>query len=160
MYETTLSRDREHDGFGDSCDNCPNTYNPTQADVDHDGRGDACDNCPNDYNPAQNYVGNPVVQAIWPNGGESLIINSAVNLRWSATDTCGGVSSVDILLYRNGTSGSFATLFSQIPNTGSRTWNVTGPATTNAFIKVVARDPANNTGNDFSDAAFTIKKGK
>jgi len=26
------------------CDNCPDVYNPDQADYDRDGYGDACDN--------------------------------------------------------------------------------------------------------------------
>src|SRR5262249_46757908 len=49
--------DADFDGIGDPCDppntdpdfdgvvndNCPNTYNPDQADLDGDGTGDACD---------------------------------------------------------------------------------------------------------------------
>jgi hypothetical protein len=41
------------DGIGDSCDNCPDVYNPDQKDSDGDGIGDACDNCPTVYNPDQ-----------------------------------------------------------------------------------------------------------
>jgi hypothetical protein len=62
------------DGVPDACDNCPDAYNPTQADSDQkqfcsvlpesmgggtkcemksDGYGDACDNCPHVYNPGQ-----------------------------------------------------------------------------------------------------------
>lgn len=37
--------DADRDGFGELCDNCPNTYNPGQEDTDGDGIGDACDNC-------------------------------------------------------------------------------------------------------------------
>ncbi|MFH1747935.1 MAG: alpha amylase C-terminal domain-containing protein [Planctomycetota bacterium] len=35
--------DADGDYFNDVCDNCPNTYNPDQADYNGDGIGDACD---------------------------------------------------------------------------------------------------------------------
>jgi hypothetical protein len=45
--------DTDGDGFIDPCDNCPNDYNPDQADGDGDEAGDLCDNCPDDPNPDQ-----------------------------------------------------------------------------------------------------------
>jgi hypothetical protein len=42
-----------HDGIGDACDNCPDTYNPFQQDQDADGVGDGCDNCARLPNPDQ-----------------------------------------------------------------------------------------------------------
>ena len=67
--------DNDNDGILNTKDNCPDNYNPDQADVDNDGLGDACDllnnddidndgvlnshdNCPNDYNPDQADVDN------------------------------------------------------------------------------------------------------
>ncbi len=38
--------DTDSDGTPDVLDNCPTTWNPTQADKDHDSIGDVCDNCP------------------------------------------------------------------------------------------------------------------
>jgi len=35
--------DSDGDGIFDPFDNCPNTFNPDQADSDHDGAGNACD---------------------------------------------------------------------------------------------------------------------
>ncbi len=40
--------DRDGDNVPDSSDNCPDDYNPDQADQDFDGAGDVCDPCPAD----------------------------------------------------------------------------------------------------------------
>ena len=40
---TSGDRDGDHDLLVDSRDNCPDAYNPGQADLDNDGTGDACD---------------------------------------------------------------------------------------------------------------------
>jgi hypothetical protein len=60
--------DTDNDNVGDTCDNCPNDYNPLQEDTDASGVGDVCndildvdgdeweegfDNCPDTPNPAQ-----------------------------------------------------------------------------------------------------------
>ncbi|MCH8853174.1 MAG: hypothetical protein IID41_11055, partial [Planctomycetes bacterium] len=44
----TLALDLDTDGdlMQTGCDNCPDDYNPDQADQDADGVGDACDECP------------------------------------------------------------------------------------------------------------------
>jgi PKD repeat protein len=39
----SVAPDSDGDGIGDACDNCPDHFNPTQADWDGDGIGDACD---------------------------------------------------------------------------------------------------------------------
>jgi len=43
-----LHPDDDLDGVRNDLDNCPNTYNPDQADSDSDGIGDDCDGCPDD----------------------------------------------------------------------------------------------------------------
>ena len=45
--------DDDGDEVGDICDNCPENTNPDQADGDGDEVGDICDNCPEDSNPDQ-----------------------------------------------------------------------------------------------------------
>ncbi|MGH9869737.1 MAG: Ig-like domain-containing protein [Candidatus Polarisedimenticolia bacterium] len=150
--------DGDQDGRGNPCDNCTFDYNPNQADGDSDGTGDACDTCPTVYNPTQEYVETPSVQVVSPNGGETLLIGGNVTLQWTATDVCGGVSSVDLLLSRTGPSGSFETIVAGIPNTGTYVWTVTTPKSSNAFLKVIAHDAGWNSGSDLSNQAFGIDR--
>jgi hypothetical protein len=82
-------------------------------------------------------------------------VGGIATLRWTATDNV-GVTSVDLLLSRAGAGGPFAPIASGVANTGSFAWTVTGPATSNAILKVVARDAASNQAEDVSNAAFTI----
>jgi hypothetical protein len=46
MAMTLSPMDADGDGIADLNDNCPTTYNPTQADADDDSVGDLCDICP------------------------------------------------------------------------------------------------------------------
>ncbi len=51
--------DQDNDGVYDSCDNCPNVYNPGQYDQDGDGWGDVCDNCNDVANPGTSKLFDP-----------------------------------------------------------------------------------------------------
>ncbi|MBI3451205.1 MAG: S8 family serine peptidase [Acidobacteria bacterium] len=126
------------------------------ADADLDGVPDACDYCPSLYNPSQT-VGAPVAQVLWPNGSTTVSINEVRTITWTASETGGCVPKVDLLLSRSGSGGPFQTIALGVPNTGSYNWTVTGPTTTQAFLKVVAQDPAMFTGSDLSNAAWTIQ---
>ena len=45
-----FAQDADGDGYEDSVDNCPNTWQPSQLDEDGDGIGNWCDICPLDAN--------------------------------------------------------------------------------------------------------------
>ncbi len=98
----------------------------------------------------------PVTLVTAPNGGETVQVGNSVNLTWNATDALGGVTNVDLQVSRNGIGGPYENIALATANTGSFAWNVTGPATTTAILRVTARDAAGNTGKDESDATFTI----
>jgi hypothetical protein len=106
-----------------------------------------------------NEVGAPMVAVQSPNGGETLTIGSVVDIHWSASDD-EGVELVDVLLSRSGPAGPFEILGSAVENTGSFTWVVSYPGTQDAYMKVVAHNPAaaspSLSGFDLSDARFVI----
>jgi serine protease len=92
----------------------------------------------------------PIIQVTSPNGGESWLIGSIHTISWTTSNVTG---TVKIDLSRDAGS-TWATIFSNTTNDGSESWNVTGPATTHARIKVVSL--ANPAISDISDADFTI----
>ncbi len=97
----------------------------------------------------------PDVTVVSPNGGEILIIAVAANLTWTAGDNV-AVTCVDLELSRSSVAGPYETIASCVPNTGTYSWLVTGPAADHAYLKVVAHDAAGNACEDVSDASFEI----
>jgi Bacterial Ig domain len=96
----------------------------------------------------------PTVTVTSPNGGESWAAGSVHNITWTATDDV-GVTSVD-LFYSTDGGNNFTTIATGLANTGSYAWTVPNAPTINGFVKVVAHDGSGNTGQDLSNAAFTI----
>ncbi|TMQ71859.1 MAG: T9SS type A sorting domain-containing protein [Candidatus Eisenbacteria bacterium] len=94
-----------------------------------------------------------LVQA--PNGGQSVVVGTVVQLKWRATDDI-AVAGVRLLLSRHGLAGPWDSLTTWIPNSGTMNWTTNGPTTPFAMLKVQARDAAGNMGEDVSDATFTI----
>jgi List-Bact-rpt repeat protein len=100
----------------------------------------------------------PQVQELAPAGGAVLLTGWTATLTWSASDNV-GVTAIDLLLSRTGAGGTYDPLATGIANTGSYDWVVTGPLTSDAFLKVVAHDAAGLTASDANDAAFAIQSG-
>src|SRR6185369_10180867 len=100
----------------------------------------------------------PTVAVTAPNGGEVLNVGSSTSLTWTASDNT-NVKNVDLDLSRAGAGGPFESIAAGIANTGSFSWNVTSPLTTNAFLRVTARDSTSNSAQDLSNAAFAIAGG-
>lgn len=90
-----------------------------------------------------------------PNGGEDWQIGSNQTIQWTSTGKTGLIQNVKIELSRDGGS-TFEVLFSSTANDGSETWTVTGPATTQALIRIT--DTSDASVNDTSDASFTISE--
>jgi uncharacterized repeat protein (TIGR02543 family) len=100
----------------------------------------------------------PVAQVVSPNAGELLGVGTIWPVRWTASDSLGGVDGVDVWLSRIGPDGPWEQIASRVPNSGRFDWRVTGPPTEpgDARLRVVASDAEGNTGADESDGGFTI----
>jgi subtilisin family serine protease len=96
----------------------------------------------------------PLCTVTAPNGGEVVQVSSFTALTWTASDLV-GVTSVDLELSRNN-GGSWENIALGVSNTGSYPWGVTGPVTSNALLRVTARDAAGNSTSDVSNAVWTI----
>jgi hypothetical protein len=98
----------------------------------------------------------PIVTVTAPNGGELWAIDSFFDITWTATDNV-GVTSIDILLSRDGGTTYPDTIATGETNDGTYSWQVDQPSTMQARVKVIAYDAATNSGEDVSDADFTIE---
>jgi Bacterial Ig-like domain (group 3)/FlgD Ig-like domain len=89
-----------------------------------------------------------------PNGGEFWIAGSSHNITWTASDDA-GVSGVD-LEYSTNNGGSWTSIATNLPNSGSYAWTVPAVISTAALVRITARDTYGNARQDASDADFTI----
>ena len=85
-----------------------------------------------------------------PKGGENWIIGSTQTLMWTSDGVSGNVK---IELSRDG-GGIWTTVADSTPVAGNQTWNVTGPATTQARIRVSSISGNRDSGTSANN--FTI----
>jgi len=94
--------------------------------------------------------GSPGITVTAPNGAENWAIGTSQTIAWSRNLADGAVT---VSLNRNYPSGTWETIVSN--NTGtSQGWTVTGPASTNARIRVTLNSDGNIT--DVSNSPFNI----
>jgi hypothetical protein len=70
-----------------------------------------------------------------------------------------GVTSIDLYYSTTGAGGSYTEIATGESNDGVYPWTVPDDPSTNCYVKVVAWDAATNSGEDVSNAAFTIETG-
>ena len=97
----------------------------------------------------------PSVAVTSPNGTETWVYQTTRPVTWSATDLGGGVATLDLDYSTDGGS-NWTPIVAGVTNTGSYSWPVPNAPTTNALVRVTARDIHGNSSTDASDAAFTI----
>ncbi len=91
-----------------------------------------------------------------PHGGETFRSGSIRNIRWlSAVPASQGDSTVDILLSRNGVSGPWESLATDIPNNGCYQWLIGASGSEHCRIKVVVT-ASQETASAVSTSDFTI----
>jgi hypothetical protein len=89
-----------------------------------------------------------------PDGGESWTGGASHAVTWNANDNV-GVTGVD-LFYRDAESEPWTMIARGLANSGSFTWFVHNTPAPTARVRAVARDAAGNSGEDASNALFTI----
>jgi hypothetical protein len=96
----------------------------------------------------------PAVSLTSPVGAEQWMIGDSHDILWSASDNI-AVGTIDLDVSTTGAGGPWSAIAHGLPNSGSYSWTVTGPATQNAVVRVTAFDPSSNNANAAS-GAFAI----
>src|SRR6185503_9479471 len=100
-------------------------------------------------------VASPTVTLNAPNGGQSFVAGTNTNITWTAADNV-AVTTIDLEVSRNGAAGPYTSIATGIANSGTFSWTVTLPTTSQALIRVTAHDAAGHATSDVSNAVFTI----
>ena len=93
----------------------------------------------------------PYITLLRPNGGESWTIGQNQNIHWSRQNPGGNTVDIDYSI-DNGTT--WRRIATQAEDTGWYLWNVPGPATTTAKVRIRYHETPSVT--DTSEAVFTI----
>ena len=96
----------------------------------------------------------PSVTVLAPNGGERLSTDTPYTIQWSASDP-DGLSRFDVMVSTDGVNYSVV-CGGLAGSRRSCIWNVPGPVTTTARVRVTAYDTLGAIGFDVSNAPFTI----
>ncbi len=97
----------------------------------------------------------PTVTVAYPNGGEAFEPGDFIDIQWVATDNK-TVDSISIY-YSENNGADFTLIASSEPNDSTYQWTAPDISSDSCLVRVVAYDPALLTGEDVSDAIFTIK---
>lgn len=93
----------------------------------------------------------PYITLRTPNGGESWSVGQNQNIHWSRQNPGGNTVDID---YSTDNGTTWVRIATQAPDTGWYFWNVPGPATTTAKVRIRFHETPSVT--DASDAVFTI----
>ncbi|MCE2875920.1 MAG: agmatine deiminase family protein, partial [Planctomycetaceae bacterium] len=104
--------------------------------------------------PASTGGNNPVTYVKNLNTAQSLTPGATVTVNW-ISDHVRTISAVDVQLSTDG-GATFSTIAANEANDGAFTWTVPDLYSTQARIRVLAKDALGNTGGDMNDADLTI----
>jgi hypothetical protein len=98
-----------------------------------------------------------VIQVGAPNGGENWTVGAQQDVTYTIT---GGKAPFDVTLEYSvtGASGPWKSITTQngVTGSGKYTWTIPNDPSKDAFVKASVKDSASQTGNDASNAKFTI----
>ncbi|MDZ7860194.1 MAG: C1 family peptidase [Candidatus Krumholzibacteriota bacterium] len=98
----------------------------------------------------------PQVEVIAPDGGETFRCGQECEISWAASDNT-GITSVDILLSRDGGMSFPDTIAAGESNDSLYTWLVSDSVSTSNRVRVIARDAAGLAQYDNSDGNFSTE---
>ena len=93
----------------------------------------------------------PYITLLRPNGGDSWTIGQYQNIHWSRQNPSGNTVDID---YSTDNGTTWIRIATQAQDTGWYLWNVRGPATTTAKVRI--RDHETSSMTDTSEAVFRI----